>query len=396
MGESDKKKECEETNESPPVFELGPIRPPSEARSLLLRVTRNCPWNKCGFCPVYKGQRFTKRAVDEVKADIEAMAWWAERAVEESWRRGFGGRLDEHSIPAIYQRHQDNPYLRSIFAWMYGGGKTAFLQDADNLILKPEDLAEMLRFLRETFPGIERVTTYGRSRTLSKRTVEELVMLREAGLDRVHVGLESGSDKVLELVEKGATAEIHIAGGGNVIEAGLELSEYIMPGLGGAELSDEHARETARVLSEINPRFIRVRSLGLREGMPLFKKVISGEFTIMNDVEVARELRLTIENLTGITSMIVSDHVLNLLPEVEGKLPEDKERILAAIDRFLELPVEERLAYIVGRRFGLLGGIEDLDDPTQGMAARRTLERLRESADGDIHDVIREAVSRFI
>ena len=380
-----------------PTFEQGPIRPSSEARSLLLRVTRNCPWNKCEFCPVYKGSRFSRRKVSEVKDDIRAMAYWRDRAVEDSWRLGFGGRLDVRTIQTVYQRSGDNPYMTSILVWMTGRGKTAFLQDADNLILKPEDLVEMLNFLRQTFPAIERVTTYSRSRTCGKRTVEELVMLREAGLDRVHVGLESGSDTVLEFVKKGATGKIHIRGGRVVKESGLELSEYVMPGLGGRAHWEEHANETARVLNAIDPHFIRIRSLGVRKGIILYDRFQEGEFDPMNDVEIAKELRLMIESLEGINSYVVSDHILNLLPEVEGRLPDDKEKILAVIDEFLELDPEPQMTYVVGRRFGLLETLAELNDPVQSSAARRALQKLREQGgDEYVHKAIREITSRFI
>jgi len=360
-----------------------------------LRVTRNCPWNKCEFCPVYKGAKFSKRSVEEVKEDIRAMAWWTEKAVGESCTLGYGGKLDERSIPAVYSRYQGISYMHSILVWMTGGGKTSFLQDADNLILKTEDLTEILLTLRETFPQLERVTTYSRSRTVAKKSAEELKTIHEAGLNRVHIGMESGSDKVLEKVKKGVTQKQHIEAGKMVREAGMELSEYIMPGLGGKELSDEHARETAKALSAINPHFIRIRSLGIREGIILYDRYREGEFEPMNDIENAHELRKTIEHLDGIDSRIVSDHILNLLPEVEGKLPGDKERILAVIDRFLNLPEEDRLTYVVGRRFGLFEGIRDLADPSRSAAARQALDKLREEGD-DVHTTIRETVSRFI
>jgi hypothetical protein len=379
---------------NPPVFEQGPIRPPSEAYSLLVRVTRNCPWNQCEFCPVYKGQKFSRRSVAEVRADLAAMAWWREAAVAESWRLGFAGRLDESALPAIYQRNPDNPYLRSILLWLAGGGETAFLQDADNLILAAGDLVQMLESLRATFPAIKRVTTYSRSRTIAKRTAEELTTLRAAGLTRVHVGLESGSDAVLTEVKKGVTAEVHIAAGRAVKAAGLELSEYVMPGLGGRRRSAEHAQETARVLNAIDPDFIRLRSLGVGERMVLFERVKRGEFEVINDEEMVEELRLLISNLEGINSQVVSDHILNLLPEVEGKLPEDQGRMLAAIARFQGLPEDDRLSYVVGRRLGLFETLDDLHDPVQGPAARRAFERLKEQ--GDVHQVIRELASRFI
>lgn len=385
----------ENVDGAPPVFEQGPIRPPSEARSLLLRVTRNCPWNQCEFCPVYKGQKFSLRAVAEVKADVAALAFWTEAAVAESWRLGFGGRLDAASIPAVHQRNADNPYLTAVLVWMSGGGRTAFLQDANNLIARPGDLAQMIRFLRETFPGIKRVTSYARSQTLAKRSLEDLKLVKEAGLDRVHVGLESGADSVLKLVKKGATAQMQIEGGQKAKAAGLELSEYVMPGLGGRERWEEHAQETARVLNEIDPHFIRLRSLGLREGMPLWERTRAGEFQLMNDVEIARELRLFIESLSGIRSFLVSDHILNLLPELEGRIPEDQEKMISVIDRFLELGEDDRLTYIVGRRFGLFESLADLADPVQALAARRALERLKDHGD-NLHETIREIVSRFI
>ncbi|MFO8058977.1 MAG: radical SAM protein [bacterium] len=379
-----------------PTFEQGPIRPPSEARSLLLRVTRNCPWNRCRFCPVYKGSKFSLRSAEEVKSDISAMKYWEERVIEESWRLGFGGELDNRSLAAVYQRNAGNPFMSAILVWKSGGGKTAFLQDANSVIMRPGNLAEVLEFLRQTFPGLERVTTYARSQTLSKRTEDDLKLLRSSGLDRLHVGMESGSDRVLELVDKGSTHDMHVAGGQKALAADFQLSEYIMPGLGGRALSEEHALETARALNAINPHFIRIRSLGLRDGMPLYEDVKAGTFELLNDEEMAREIRLLIENLSGISSKIVSDHILNLLPEVEGKLPEDKDNILAAIDRFLELDPERRLQYVVGRRFGLMEDMSDLEDRERAEAARRALAKVREAGGDDVHQTIREIVSRFI
>jgi radical SAM superfamily enzyme YgiQ (UPF0313 family) len=316
--------------------------------------------------------------------------------VEESRRLGFGGRLDADSIPVVYQRNHSNPYLHSILMWQSGGGRTAFLQDANNLVHAPDDLAEMLKFLRETLPIIERVTSYARSSTLAKWAAADLARVREAGLNRVHVGLESGSDAVLKLVNKGVTQAAQIEAGRKAKAAGMELSEYVMPGLGGRALSEDHARETARALNAIDPHFIRLRSLGLRDGMPLYEKVKSGDFEIMNDLEMAREIRLFVEGLEGINSIIVSDHVLNLLPEVEGKLPEDKDQILAVIDEFLDLPEEDQLTYVVGRRMGAFEGLDDLADPCRAAPARKALAAVREQGGGDVYETIRQIMSQFI
>ncbi len=380
----------------PPVFEQGPIRPPSEAYSLLVRVTRNCPWNRCGFCPVYKGQKFRKRAVEEVKDDILAMKFWSDEVKAAAWRAGHGSYITEDFLSRLYQGNPGNGYLRSIILFYLGGARTAFLQDADSLVIPAKDLAEILKFLRETFPSIDRVTSYSRSKTLSKHTVEDLTMIHKSGLDRIHAGLESGSDSVLELVNKGVTAEQHILGGRNARAAGFELSEYIMPGLGGRALSEENARETARVLNAIDPDFIRIRTLAVPPGTPLYEKVCEGEFEIPNDLEMAKELRLLIESLDGINPRIVSDHILNLFQEIEGRLPEDKPKMLEVIDRFFDMSEEDQLAYILGRRAGMFHELDQMDDPELKERARKMADRAGIRNIQQLQDVIQKLVTQFI
>jgi radical SAM superfamily enzyme YgiQ (UPF0313 family) len=379
-----------------PVFEQGPIRPPSEAYSLLVRLTRNCPWNRCAFCPVYKGQKFKKREVEDVQADIRAMKWWYDEVRAAAWRKGLGPEITEDFLYRVYQGNPGNPYLRSIILWFLGGARTAFLQDADSLVIPAEDLAEILRFLRDTLESLDRVTSYSRSKTLSRHTVSDLTMIREAGLDRVHVGLESGADSVLEIVNKGVTAEGHIQGGQNARAAGFELSEYIMPGLGGRRLSEEHAIETARVLNAINPEFIRIRTLAVPPGIPLAEKVASGEFEVLNDLEMVKEIRLFLENLDGIQSTVTSDHMLNLLQEIQGRLPEDKPRMLAAIDRFLGLSEEDQLAFMIGRRSGLFYELDQLDDPDLRDRAHSMVSRIGIKSADQLHELVQNLVSQFI
>ena len=156
-----------------------------------------------------------------------------------------------------------------IYNWLISGGKTAFLQDANSLILPTEKLVDILKHLRKTFPSLNRVTSYARSKTLSQRKLEELIEIRKAGLDRLHVGLETGDDVLLKRMRKGVTSEGHISGGRKAMEAGFQLSEYWMPGLGGKEMWKEHAKNTARVLNEINPNYIRSRPLPPHR-VPLF------------------------------------------------------------------------------------------------------------------------------
>ena len=341
-------------------FEQGPIRPPNEARSLLLRVTRNCPWNQCLFCPVYKRSKFSLRTVEEIKEDIQTAKDTADEIKALSWKLGFSGEVNDQVISAIFNSPNYSDAYRSIAIWLYYGTGACFLQDADNLVMKTKDLVEVLGFLREKFPQITRVTTYSRSRTIVRKSVDSLKAIRKAGLDRVHVGLESGYDPLLKLMKKGVTGAQHVEAGKKVREAGMELSEYVMPGLGGQGLWREHAMATAKVLNQINPHFIRLRSLRVPDRVPLSEKLKNGEFEMQTDDMLAEEVKLFVETLDGITSMVTSDHIMNLLEEVTGKLPEDKEEMLEVIRKYQELPDSERLIYRVGRRGGAYRSTDDL------------------------------------
>ena len=194
-------------------FEQGPIRPPSEAFSLLIRVTRNCPWNRCTFCPVYKGSEFSLRPVEHVKRDIDAVYEQVEklrRAKDESG----GVRDDEVDRLAANLAPNEAAVFSAAAHWLFGGGlRSVFLQDANSLAARPRDLVEILTYLRERFPSIERITSYARSQTVAFRKDDELRAIREAGLDRLHIGLESGCDEVLEMVRKGCTKQMHIEAG---------------------------------------------------------------------------------------------------------------------------------------------------------------------------------------
>ncbi|MBW1666808.1 MAG: radical SAM protein [Deltaproteobacteria bacterium] len=345
-------------------FEQGPIRPPNEAQSLLLRVTRNCPWNQCLFCPVYKNQKFSLRSVEEIKQDIQTVRDIVDDIKAVSWKLGFSGRINNEVVSHIFSSPDYSSVYRSVAGWLYYGTGACFLQDADNLVMKTDDLVSILKFLREKLPEVTRVTTYSRSRTIVRKSVESLKRIKDAGLDRVHVGLESGYDPILKFMKKGVTAAQHIEAGQKVVQAGLELSEYVMPGLGGQDLWKEHALASAKVLNKINPHFIRLRSLRVPDRVPLFEKLQSGEFKMQTDDMLAEEIRLFIETLDGITSTVTSDHIMNLLEEVSGRLPEGKEKMLAVIKKYQELPDSERLIYRVGRRGGVYRSISDLEaDP---------------------------------
>jgi radical SAM superfamily enzyme YgiQ (UPF0313 family) len=379
-------------------FEQGPIRPPSEARSFLLRITRNCPWNQCLFCPVYKDENFSLKTVDEIKQDIIVARNISDDIKSVSWKLGFSGEVTSLVINHIFNNPGYSDSYRSIAIWHYFGTGACFLQDADNLIMKTEDLIEVLKFLREKFPDISRVTTYSRSRTIIRKSVDDLRSIKNAGLDRVHVGLESGYDPVLKLIKKGVTAGQHIEAGRKILDAGLELSEYVMPGLGGQSMWKEHAIETAKVLNKINPDFIRIRSLRMPENAPLKEKVLSGEFTMQTDDMVAEELKLFIETLDGIKSTITSDHIMNLLEEVTGKLPEDKDKMIEVIRRYQALPDDERLIYRVGRRGGYYHSIDDLNkDPAMRRKIENLINEMSETKGRNgIEEYINELVDKYL
>jgi radical SAM superfamily enzyme YgiQ (UPF0313 family) len=240
-------------------FEIGPIRPPSESNSLLIRATRNCPWNKCKFCNSYKDKRFEIRSVTDIKKDIAIAKAMRDKIMEINLKAGHSASVQ--NIVEMVLKDPPNESFRNVAMWLMGGGENVFLQDADSLIMRTEDLGQVIVNLKDTFPRIKRVTSYARSHTALKKKVAELMQLREAGLSRLHIGLESGYEPILDLMKKGETIEDHIKGGQKVVESGISLSEYVILGLGGKDLSARHAKSSAKVLNEIDPEFIRMRTL---------------------------------------------------------------------------------------------------------------------------------------
>jgi radical SAM superfamily enzyme YgiQ (UPF0313 family) len=341
-------------------LETGPIRPPSEAESLLLRLTRNCTWNKCAFCHIYKGKEFSRRTVEEIKNEIDTIQKISDDLKKISNDLGRKGAIDREVLAKAVDKNismQDEIYR--IGSWIYSGAKTVFLQDANSMVMKTEDIVTILKYLKERFPSIERITTYARSKTVSKKTLEELKDLKSAGLTRLHIGMESGSNKVLEMMSKGVTADDHISAGQKAMAAGFDLSVYFMPGLGGKELSNENALETAKVINAINPTFIRIRTTVPVPGTPLYQMMTEKKWTPLSDEDKVRELRLLIENLDGITSTFLSDHIMNLLEDLGGDFPQGKKDMLMLIDDFLKMDKEDKENFIIGRRLGYLRYLSD-------------------------------------
>jgi len=363
-------------------FELGPIRPPSEAYSVLLRVTRNCPWNKCAFCPVYKGNKFSLRSVEEIKADIDSMHYIVQRIESRAHLADGTAYITEDIVEKLVSEDGINPhYLQQIIFWMYYGMRSLFLQDADSMVLKPADLVDVLNYIRSKFPTIERITCYTRSKTLIARSPEDLRAIREAGLNRIHIGMESGSDSVLRMINKGVKADEHISSGKKVIDAGFELSEYYMPGIGGREYAEENAIETARVLNAINPSFIRIRTATPVPGTELYKMMQRGEWLPMTETEKVQEIYNMISALEGITSFIQSDHMMNLIEDANGKLPHDREAVLAPLERFIKMDTEERECFIAARRTGNIRFLADYRGKGEFSELRERLVRTYGSID---------------
>ena len=386
---SDRKKHMEYRG-----FEQGPIRPPSEAGSLLIRITRNCPWNRCTFCPVYKGADFSLRPVEHVLEDINSVHSYVQEIRQSIAKTGEFAPSDINKLPKA-KGGDDRTALNAAVQWAVNGMQSIFLQDANSLIIKPERLITLLLHLKNCFPWVQRVTSYGRSHTIARITDENLKRIAAAGLNRIHIGMESGSDRVLMSIKKGVDKETQIKAGLKVKKAGMELSEYIMPGLGGVSLSRDHATETADALNHINPDFIRLRTLAIPDHVELCREYEKGTFQKLTGLETAGELLTFLEQLDGITSTLKSDHILNLFEDLEGKFPQDKGEMVGIVSKFLNMQPNDQVIYQVGRRMGMFRGLGDLDD----RGSRERVEHICSRNDitpDNVDAVIDEMMKRFI
>jgi radical SAM superfamily enzyme YgiQ (UPF0313 family) len=384
-------------SERPLRYEIGPIRPPNEAYSLLIRFTRNCTWNKCLFCQTYKGKRFEKRTLEDIKSDIDTIKAIRDDIKELSWKKGFGGKITDSLVEGVFDSHIINEGYKSVAVWMYFGCRNVFIQDANSLAMKPDIFIDALKYLKETFPTIDRVTSYARARTVARNvSSENLKKMKDAGLTRLHVGLESGNEELLNYMQKGATREDHVLCGKKVKDAGIELSEYVVLGLGGKKWWREHALETAGLLNRIDPDFIRFRTLKVLKTMPLYQKLEAGEFLLPDEEDILREERLLIENLEGITSNIKSDHILNLLEEIDGRLPSDKKKFLETIDRYFSLPDEQRLIFRFGRRSGIYRKLDELGDELTSFRIKKSIREMEEKEPGSVEKAISLLLENYI
>ena len=337
-------------------FEMGPIRPVDEADSLLIRTTRGCPWNRCEFCTLFKQMKFSMRSVEEIKADILA-------------------------AKAYYGGH---PF------------ETCFLQDGDSFVMKTQDLIEVLTCLTQAFPSLKQISSYGRARTMARKSPQAMADIRGAGLNKLYCGMESGSDAVLKQMKKGITSDMIIQAGTLAREAGMETTEFIILGLGGTALSDTHALETARVLNAVNPDQIRVLTIGVKPGTGLFEQMADGDFTLPSEAAIIKEQRLMVEHLEGITSHYANHHSVDLLLEIRGQLPQDKARILGVLDRFLALSQTQQTHFVLGRRLGYYHRLDDMENPQRRAMVDSQMEKLTTESPEDIESLFHRIRSQMI
>ncbi len=265
-------------------------RPPSEAYSLIVQVTYGCSHNTCAFCGMYKEKRFALRPLAEVLEDF----------------------------------HLARQYYRNV-------GRI-FLADGDALIRKVSDLVTILDTIRELFPECERVSSYASPTSLQIRTDEELQLLRDKGLTLLYMGLESGCDDVLKLMRKGHTSAEIVECGQKVKRNGIGLSVTAITGLGGPELMEAHAVDTAKALNAMNPEYIGILTLVVEDGTPLRDWVQEGKFHLLTPAQVLQETKLMVESFDSPGSVFRMNHASNYL-SLKGTLNEDKEAMLAQIRR---------------------------------------------------------------
>lgn len=278
-----------------PRYEGGVFRPPSEADSLILQVMYGCSYNQCTFCGMYIDKRFRVRPFAEVTEDVQGLPPRIKRQV-----------------------------------------RRVFLADGDALSLPATSMLRIVRLLRAELPNLERISSYANAHSLLRRSEEELREIREQGLELLYVGLESGDDETLLRTRKGVTSAQIVAACRKAKTAGFTLSLTAILGLGGVERSLEHARATGRALSAIDPEYIAMLSLMVVPGTPLADEAARGEFVVPEPAVALRELREIIAETDVTDAVFRTTHASNYLA-LEGVLPEDKEAMLAALDRILAM-----------------------------------------------------------
>ncbi len=274
----------------PPVF-----RPPSEAFSLIIQLTIGCRHNACTFCGMYRGKKFRVKDWEEVKKDID------------------------------------------ICAAQLGDVSRVFLADGDALSAPTPLIQKTSEYLYRTFPSLERVSMYAGPLDILRKSVDELRDIRKSGVKLLYLGVESGNEDILKAVCKGVTAGEMTAAGIKARQAGFELSVTIINGLGGKDMWTEHAVDTARVLSEINPEYVGALTLMVVPNTPLYRKVQRGEFEVPSSTGILKELKCLLENVNLTECIFRTNHASNYLP-LRGTLNRDREKLIALLERAITEP----------------------------------------------------------
>jgi radical SAM superfamily enzyme YgiQ (UPF0313 family) len=267
-------------------------RPPSEANSLILQVAVGCSYNGCTFCHSFQGKSFRIKTFDEIREDIDEAA-------------------------------------------LYGPIPRVFLADGDALIIPQTDMVRILSYLKQKIRGLERVGIYANAVDVLKKDVEELKELKKLGLGIIYLGLESGNSEVLKRIKKNATVEQMIRAAKRVKEAGILLSVTVLLGIGGVELSREHAEDTGKVLSEMDPEYVGALSLIIVPGTPIERDLASGKLVLPTPFELIKELGTMIANCRFTECFFASNHASNYLP-LRVRMPAEKEKALELIRQVLE------------------------------------------------------------
>lgn len=276
------------------MYDMPLYRPPSEANSLIIQATLGCSHNKCSFCSMYKGKKFTIKPLEKIKEEI----------------------LEFRRMDSYVQR--------------------IFIADGDALIIPMNDLRELLKFIKNTFKECTRVTMYASPKSIRLKTIDELIELKNLGLEMVYMGIESGNEDILKDINKGATRDEIIQAGKKIKESGIKLSATIISGIGGKEKTDIHAKDTGSIISIIKPDYIGVLSLMVERNTEIEGKVKNGELEILSSFEILKEIKEILKNINTDEKIIFrSNHASNYV-SLKGTLPIDKDRLIEDINWCIE------------------------------------------------------------
>ncbi|NND27770.1 MAG: radical SAM protein [Myxococcales bacterium] len=268
-------------------------RPPSEADAYILQATVGCSWNHCTYCDMYRSKTFRVRDLHETLAHIEEAG------------QSFGRNVSK-----------------------------VFVADGDALVLDLEHWRAILAACREAFPRLKRVSAYATTMNVNAKRPEELRRLRELGLSLLYMGPETGDDPTFKRIAKGSNFEEHVEAARRAHEAGMKISAIFLLGAGGTERSKEHAAGSAKLITEMDPEFVSALTLTVIPGTPIAKMQAQGKFTLPSVTGLLEELRTIVAESSPTDAVFRTNHASNYLP-LAGRLPVDRERIVAVLDKAL-------------------------------------------------------------